>query len=379
MKIVLSLVIAGVVELLGPGSRQVARNQQTERADGTGQFWEIAVFPAPGVNGFSRLQVWQSKREAGKYTRVRIQERELQIPEAQRIARELYDFSIPLYANPNSALAENRMAVLCGTTENTLRLVSVQSLAVGRSIALPAAARALALRPGQSEVWVAHGGASNQISIVDMVGERVAASIPLRLNPQVVPVGVFFSASGRNAYVVVRHAESTTDRGFVIVIDPAARTIRAQVSLGTTTPQAAVLSPDGNALYIGGASINEAGVSEPSLSTFETVTNTVSLTAGGLPAVPEQLALHPNGLRIFIPFPTTFALDEYDVQARRVVRRVQLPRLLVPQNLEFSPNGDVLIVRDTAGQQALHLDPESGEVLDSQVIPAGPGVAVVRP
>ena len=49
---------AGVIELLGPGSRQAARNQQVDRLDGTGQFIELTIFPAPGVNGFSRVQVW---------------------------------------------------------------------------------------------------------------------------------------------------------------------------------------------------------------------------------------------------------------------------------------------------------------------------------
>ena len=42
---------AGGIELLGPGSRQAARNQQVDRLDGTGQFIELTIFPAPGVNG----------------------------------------------------------------------------------------------------------------------------------------------------------------------------------------------------------------------------------------------------------------------------------------------------------------------------------------
>src|SRR5205085_763189 len=109
----------------------------------------------------------------------------------------------------------NRMAVLCGGTDPTLRLLNLTSLTLGRSIALPAQPRQVALRPGIGEVWVTHGGNANQISITDPVTERVVASIPFRLNPQAIPVALFFSASGRTAYVVVRNPESSSDRGYV--------------------------------------------------------------------------------------------------------------------------------------------------------------------
>lgn len=369
----------GVVELLGPSGRQAARNQTVDRQDGTGQFLEVAIFPAPGVTGFSRVQVWTSKREAGKYTRLRLQEKELQIPEPLRIARELYDFPFGNFSSMNAALAENRIAVLCGGTDFTVRLLNPVALTVGRAIAVPALARQIALRPGVGEVWVTHAGTSNQISIADPVSERVVTSIPFRLNPQAVPVGLFFSPSGRTAYAVVRNPESVNDRGYVFVIDPATRVIRNQVSLGTTTPQSAVLSPDGATIYIMGTSLNDLNTAEPSMSHFDTLTNTPSVVALGLSIAADQIVMSPNGARIFWAFPSTFGLDEYDVQARRVVRRIALPRLIQPQNLELTPNGDVMFVRDVLGQLAAHLDPESGEILDTQIIPAGPGVSLLRP
>lgn len=373
------LAYGAVVELLGPGARQAARNQQVDRLDGTGQFLEVAIFPSPGVNGFSRVQLWTSKRDAGKYTRVRLQEKELQIPEPQRIARELYDFPLANFANGNAALAENRLAVLCGGTEPTLRLLNLQSLTVGRSVALPALPRQLAVRPGVGEVWVTHAGTSNQISITDPSSERVVASIPFRLNPQAVPVALFFSASGRTAYAVVRNPESTSDRGYVFLFDPATRQPKGQFSLGTTTPQSAVLSPDGSTIYIAGSSLNDLNTGEPSMTYFDTLTGLSSVAAIGLPIAAEQITIHPNGQRIYWTFASTFGLDEYDVQARRVIRRIQLPRLIQPQGLELTPNGDVIIVRDVLGQLAVHLDADTGEILDTQAIPAGPSTAVVRP
>ena len=374
----LTLLSAGVIELLGPGSRQAARNQQVDRLDGTGQFIELAIFPAQGVAGFSRVQVWTSKREAGKYTRLKLQERELQIPDPIRIARDPYDFPFPIFSTANAALAENRVAILCGGTDFTVRLLNVQALTVGRPIALPVLARNIALRPGNGEIWVTHAGTSNQISISDPQTERVVASIPFRLNPQAVPVALFFSNSGRTAYAVVRNPESSTDRGFVFLFDPVTRQQRAQLSLGTTSPQSAVLSPDGATIYIAGASLNDFNTAEPSMSYFDTLTNTSSVVTLGLPIIPEQILINPVGTRIYWNFPSTFGLDEYDTQSRRVLRRIALPRLIQPQGLEFTPNGDIITVRDVLGQSAIHIDAESGEILDTQSIPAGPSITLPR-
>ena len=375
----LLLVIAGIVELLGPGSRQASRNQVAERADGTGHFLELAVFPSAGVNGFSKVQLWTSKRVAGKYSRIKLQEQELQIPDPSRIAKELYDFPYPAFASQNSAAAENRVAILCGTTDFTVRSLSVQALSVGPAIAVPAQARSISLRPGASEVWVTHAGSVNQISISDLNTARLVGTIPFRLNPQAVPVALLFSNSGRTAYAVVRNPESTADRGFVFLIDTATRQVRSQLSLGTTVPQSAVFGPDGATLYIAGTSLNDLNTAEPSLTYFDTYTNAFSVAAFGLPIVPDQLTIHPNGTRLYWLAPLAAAMDEFDVQSRRVIRRILLPRPIQVQNLEISPTGDILFIRDGGNQVALHLDAESGAILDTQNIPAGPGVALFRP
>ena len=86
-----------------------------------------------------------------------------------------------------------------------------------------------------------------------------------------------------------------------------------------------------------------------------------------------------RALSLYWLAPLTATLDEFDVQARRVLRRIPLPRTIQPQSLEITPNGDILFVRDLAGQFALHVDSSSGEILDTQVIPAGPGVSLFRP
>ncbi len=373
------LTFAGIIELSGPGSRQASRNQIVDRADGTGQFLELAIYPSVGVNGFSKVQLWTSKRDAGKYTRVKLQEKELQLPDASRVARELYEFPYPAITSPNYALGENRVAILCGTTDFTIRLLNVQALTVSPAIPLPALARNLALRPGAGEAWTAHSGASNQVAITDLSAARLIGSIPLRLSPQAAPVALLFSNSGRTAFAVVRNPDSTTDRGYVFVIDAATRQIRSQVSLGTNVPQSAVLAPDGATIYIAGTSLNELNTPEPSIVSYDPLTNAFSVAASGLPVIPDQLAVHPNGTRLYWLATPTATLDEYDVQGRRLLRRIVLPRPIQPQSIEITPNGDILFVRDGAGQAALHIDSGSGEILDTQIIPAGLGVSLFRP
>jgi len=374
-----SMLHAGIIELLGPGSRQAARNQQLDRPDGTGQFLELVLTPVAGSSALSRVELWTSKREAGKYTRIRLQDKELPIPQPQAIARDLYDFPFANFATPNAALAENRVAILCGGNEFTIRLLNTTSLTVGRAISIPSQARAIAIRPGNGEIWVAHSGSSSLISVSDPGTERLTTTFPLRTNSLSLPVALFFSPSGRTAYAVVRNPDSLTDRGSVFVIDTASRQVRGPFSLGTTSPQSAVPSPDGSTIYVAGTSLNTFNTPEPSMTYYDTQTNSSSLIALGLSVAAEQLIIHPNGTRIYWAVPGIFGLEEFDVQARRVLRRINLPRLIQPQSLDLTPNGDLLILRDALGAFATHLDVDSGEILDTQPIAGGLSVTLFRP
>jgi hypothetical protein len=364
---------AGVAELLGPGNRPASRARATERTDGTAQFQELVIYPAPGVNGFSRVQTWTTRREAGRLTRIRLSDRELQIPDPQRIARELPEF--PLIAG-----AETRIVVLGNTpTEPVLRILNLAAGTVGRSIVLPAGARIPQLRANSNELWTAHSGVANQISITDLNTERVAANIQLRLNPQAQIIAFFFTANARTAYVVTRNTDTPNERGTILIIDVPTRAIRGQISLATNTPSAAVLAPDNNTIHIFGTSLNDLGVAEPSVVNVDILTGNVFVAATGLTQVPEHIAIHPNGTRIYFLQPQVTALDEYDTQTRRVVRRVNLPRGMNPNGIEISLDGAILSIRDTSGQQATYLDSESAELIDIQPIPIGPAAMLFRP
>ncbi|MFO0340855.1 MAG: YncE family protein [Acidobacteriota bacterium] len=360
-------VVMAVVELLGPGQRRASRMQLSDRADGSGQFVEVALMP--GVSGFSRVQLWTSQRVNGGYTRRQLQERELPLASPVGVARELAAFG----------QSEGRVAVLTGGTENTVRMLSVGGLSVSRPVVVPGQARLIATRPGSGEVWVGHGGAVSQLTVVDPGLERVAGTVALRLNAQAVLVGLNFAPNGRTAYVVVRNEDGAAERGVVMVVDAVTRVVRSTIGLGSTRPLSAAMSADGSLLFVGGTTLNDLNTVSPSLSYVDTLTGTVAVAAIGLAYAPEALVAHPNGRRLYWPAGPVFGLEEFDVQGRRVVRRMSLPRLIVPQSFDVTAGGEMMVMRDGQGQSAVHLDLETGQVLDVQAIPAGISVVVGRP
>jgi hypothetical protein len=94
--------------------------------------------------------------------------------------------------------------------------------------------------------------------------------------------------------------------------------------------------------------------------------------------IPSEMFWHPDGTRLYWLQPTTSTIDQYEIGARRVTRRIAVPRTSILQSMDLSPTGDYVIVRDTNGTQSYWLDLETGENLDSTPIPAGPGFLLPR-
>lgn len=87
---------------------------------------------------------------------------------------------------------------------------------------------------------------------------------------------------------------------------------------------------------------------------------------------------HPDGTRLYWLQQGTATIDQYDLGARRVTRRIPLPRTSIVQSMDVAPTGDFAIVRDTNGTLSYWIDLDSGESLDATAIPAGPGFLLPR-
>jgi DNA-binding beta-propeller fold protein YncE len=174
-----------------------------------------------------------------------------------------------------------------------------------------------------------------------------------------------------------------TDRGQVLTIDCVTRAITGTASLGTSLPSTASLSPDGGLLLIAGTSLNDLNTAENSVLAFDTATGTLTLLTLGVanltPAFPRELHWHPDGARIVYLHPPTATLEIYEPAARRVTRRILLPRDAgILDAMDLSPNGGFALVRDTSGLKSYIVDLESGETLDTTALPAGPGFLLPR-
>jgi DNA-binding beta-propeller fold protein YncE len=370
--------LAASIDLLGPGGRPITRQQIHERADGSSNLIEYAVAPSRFGSGFVTIRTYVTLREDGSVKRSLLSEREAQIPpENIRAAKLSYQFPV------NGATAvPNRIAFLSGATELAVRTYLPASNTVGRAVAIPANARLIVQRPNSEEVYVAHSGGASQISVISTREDRLLANFQLRLNPQDSIVSLHFAGDGRLAWLVARNPDSANERGKVLVLDCAARQVINTVALGTNTPTSAALNPEGNLLLIQGTSLNASGSPEPSMLAYDTITNTsAQLTLGAAnlsTTIPSEMLWHPDGARLYWLQPSTSTIDQYEVGARRVTRRIAVPRTSILQSMDLSSTGDYAIVRDTNGTLSYWLDLESGENLDATPIPAGLGFLLPR-
>lgn len=373
-----TLLIAASIDLLGPGSRPTTRNQVNERPDGTGNTIEYSIAPSRFGTGFITVRTYTTLRENGAVKRSLLNEREAQVPpENIRVAKLPYQFPV------NGATAvPNRIAFLSGATELAVRTYNPVNNAVGRAVAIPLNASLIAQRPNSEEVFVAHSGGGSQISVISTREDRLLANFQLLLNPQESIVSLNFSNDGRFAWLVARNPNSASERGKVLIIGCATRQVLNTLSLGANTPSAAALNPEGNLLLIQGTSINSSGAPEASMLAFDIITSTTSQLTLGLadlsPTLPTEMFWHPDGTRLFWIQQQTSTIEQYEIGARRVTRRIAIPRTSIIQAMDLSPTGEYAIVRDTNGTLSYYLDLETGEVMDSSAIPAGPGFLLPR-
>jgi hypothetical protein len=375
---VLPLLLLAQIDLLGPGASAAARRQLTDRPDGTGNFIEYALAASRFGTGFSTLRQYTTRRDATALVRQTLAERELPLPpENLRFARLPYQF-----ATGSGRPIESRIAFLSGPTENFVRSFNPASQTLGSPISVPANARLLALRPNSDEGWTAHSGGAGLVALVNFREERAILNFPLRLSGNAVPVYLGFSADGRTAYLVARNPDSPAERGNVVIIDAASRSVRATVNLGTNTPSAAALNADGALLFILGTSINDPKPAEPSVIAFDTLTNTFTQIAAGVAALSQnisgELACHPDSTRLFYLNTVNSSLEQFDIPARRVTRRVNIPRVSPLLSLDLSPTGDFALVRDSNGTASYLIDIELGQIVDTTAIPAGAGFLLPR-
>jgi hypothetical protein len=244
---------------------------------------------------------------------------------------------------------------------------------------------ALALRPGNAEVWVACKQ-SDQVIIVDANAGTVLATLAIGHGYE--PTGVAFAPDGSAAFVTCEGSES------IQKWDPAARSRLAEVDLGAA-PRGLAVASDSSRIFVSRfrSPDNQGQVWELAAAGL-TLTRTFALnldsttvdspsSARGLPNYLSQVVISPDGQRAWLPAKKDNILrgkyrDGKDLNHENTVRaliaqlnlttlspnpnaeiaanRVDLDNTGLPVSACFSPHGDLVFVAIIANEEIAVID-----------------------
>jgi hypothetical protein len=233
-------------------------------------------------------------------------------------------------------LADPQMVMLDGLSYNLVEF-DMTNFAIISQVALPQQARVFSVRPDATgpgnEVWTAHGGTVDEISITDLASQSVVATIPTTsLDPNnTVPVGIGFTSTGLTALYAVSYftPDSSGDNGALLVFDVVNRKLTSTLPL-KYAPAALVVAPDGLTAYIlsstGMITYYDvfSGTADLSVSTYTPGMN------GGYPGAVSSVFIHPNGNQLFWNVGTL--LEVFDLTAHKLTNQFNsyLPTTATP-------------------------------------------------
>jgi hypothetical protein len=274
-----------------------------------------------------------------------------------------------------------QMIMLDGFSNNLVEF-DVTTFALTSQVTLPPQPRVYSIRPSdtgpENEVWTAHAGTVDEISICDLGAQSVLATIPTpSLVPgNTVPVGIVFTNSGNTALYAVSYytPDSMGNQGALLVFDAASQTLTSTLLL-KDAPTTIVMAPDGLTAYLLSSNGN--------ITYYDVLSGTADLTAstytpgmsGGYPGAGSPVFIHPDGTRLF--WNVGYLLSVFDLTTRKVTNSFNsgLPSTS-GVSIQMSQDGSTVWFANGLGNVII-LDTRNGTVLstyqtspESQVFPA---------
>lgn len=255
-----------------------------------------------------------------------------------------------------------QLIVLEAKSDARLFLFDLSKFTSSQAITLPNGARTFGVRPMLSgpdeEVWTAHAGIGNQITVGNLNTVKIVAAIPTKLDENATPVGIVFSNSGLTAYYVVNYLnpDANGNRGAMLTIDTETRKVTTTLPM-PNRPQSVLMAPDGLTAYI---------VGDGKIAYYDLLSGTADLIAN-FPTVsssPGQY-IHPDGNRIFTlqSFPV-YAVSVFDVAQRKVINQFPIKFAGLPIKLELSQDGTTLTLLSNK-DEVQNLNVVTGSVISS--------------
>jgi hypothetical protein len=272
--------------------------------------------------------------------------------ESTRVPKTIHyggKFAVVQPANPGNP----RMIFFDGLL-NAMILYDLKTFGIVGQVTVPSQARVFGVRPESNEVWVAHAGLVNEISMSDVGTQSMLGAIPTpSLDPNTnVPVGIVFTNSGLTAlYAVSRFpADTAGNRGALLVYDVAGRKLTATLPLNFA-PTAVLMAPDGLTAYVAGSG---------KVAYYDVLSGTAELIAN-MPYFGGGIFVSPDGTRLL--FDQGRELGLFDLNMRTSSSfSYQLPATATAVSVHMAQDGSSVVVVDTQGNSTT-IDARFGNVL----------------
>jgi YVTN family beta-propeller protein len=210
---------------------------------------------------------------------------------------------------------------------------------------------------------------ANVVSVIDTRTDTVVDTIPVGDNP----IGVVGSPDGAKVYVVNNNDATMS------VIDTKSNTVVATIEgLGNGALQVAI-TPDGTRLYVTNFGEHaDVGIPGTTVSVIDTEINAVIATIPGLGPNPTGLAVTPDGKRVYVSNELALTVSVIDTATNTIIGP-PIPVGIVPASVTITPDGRRAYVTNLVVGTVSVIDTETNTVIATIKVGEQPLGSAVTP
>ena len=267
-------------------------------------------------------------------------------------AREIALEQRPSFLRPGLKLC----AYVANAADGTVSVVDLVGLSVRATISVGPSPSGLRTHPTRPEIWgVSTGG--GYVWVLDAATDRIVA----RVSVGALPFALDFSPDGRTAFVTASGADS------VLAIDCASRQITARARTGKR-PLLARAAPDGKSLIV----MNR---DDATLQVFDPATLVLHATIP-VAADPEAFLIlqTSDSETAFVAGTRSSQISVVDLRSNVLLTNVPLPGK--PAGLFLKPDGGELYITVPEAHELAIINTWTHELVDARVIGSTPGRAI---
>ncbi|MDR3696012.1 beta-propeller fold lactonase family protein [Mucilaginibacter sp.] len=236
------------------------------------------------------------------------------------------------------------------TTPQTISVINTATGIVVSTITVGVSPMGVSVTPDGKWVYVANEF-SNNVSVINASVNKVVATVPVGINP----AGIAVTPNGKFIYVANLNSNN------ISVISTASNKVVATITVGTTPqngPGRIVMSPDGNFAYV---TYFTSPTAAGHITAINTVTNSVSATiplpTGGI----DDMAISPDGSRLYVPDYLAQLIYIVDLKTQLVTAAVKTPAS--PVGIAVSPDGNFFYVTESNFNNVLVISTASNSIV----------------